>query len=84
MTHTGSSKRVTFDSDSVEIIEKATGKLIAKGIANHATKDYEFSHFFLVSPPTTLLTHANNTNKIWHERFGHLNCWGVFYYLKYT
>ena len=23
--------------------------------------------------PTYLLTHANNTNKIWHGRFGHLN-----------
>ena len=44
-----------------------------KGIANHATKDFEFSHFLHVSPPTALLTHANNTGKIWHEIFGHLN-----------
>ena len=71
MTHTSSPKRVTFDSDSVEITEKATGKLVAKGIANHSTKAYEFSHFLHVSPPTTLLSDANNTNKIWHERFGH-------------
>ena len=73
MTHTGSPKRVTFDSESVEITEKSTGKLVAKGIANHFTKAYEFSHFLPVSPPTTLLSHANNTNNIWHERFGHLN-----------
>ena len=44
-----------------------------KGIANHATKSYEFSHVLPVSPPTTLLNHANKTSKIWHERFGHLN-----------
>ena len=73
MTHTCSSKRVTFDYDSVEIIEKYTGKLIEKGISDHATKAYEFSHFLHVSPSTDLLTHANNTNKIWHEIFGNLN-----------
>ena len=73
MTHTCSPKRVTFDSNSVEITEKATGNLIVKGIASHSTKAYEFSHFFPVSPPTALLSHANNTSKIWHERFGHLN-----------
>ena len=78
MTHIDSPKRVTFNLDSVEITEKSTGKLVAKGITNHITKAYEFSHFLPVSPPTALLSHANNTSKIWHERFGHLN----FKYLK--
>ena len=73
MTHTGSPKRVTFDSETIEITEKSIGQLIAKGIANHSTKSYEFSHFLSISPPTALLSHANNTSKIWHERFGHLN-----------
>ena len=73
MTHTCSPKRFTFNSNSVEIIEKYTGKLIEKGISNQAIKAYAFSHFLHVSPPTTLLNHANNTSKIWHERFGNLN-----------
>ena len=73
MTHIGSPKRVTFNYDSIEIIAKATGNIIEKGFTNHALKAYEFSHFLLVSHPTNLLTHANNTNKIWHERFGNLN-----------
>ena len=73
MTHTGSPKRVTFDLDLVDITEKSTGKIVEKGIANHSTKAYEFSHFFLVSPPTTLLSHDKNTSKIWHERFSHIN-----------
>ena len=73
MIPTCSPKRVTFDSDSIEITEKATGQIIVKGIANHSTKSYEFSHFFPVSPPIGLLTHANNTSNIWHEIFGHLN-----------
>ena len=55
MTHTGSPNRVTFDSESVEITKNSTGKLVEKGIANHSTKTYEFSHFLLVSPPIALL-----------------------------
>ena len=73
MTHTSSPKRVTFDSETIEITEKATGQLIVKGISNHSTKAYELSHFLHVSRPTALLYHANNTSKIWHERFSHLN-----------
>ena len=73
MNHTGSPKRDTLELDLVEIMEKATVRHVAKGISNHATKAYDFSHFFHVSTPTTLLTHANNTSKIWHEKFGHLN-----------
>ena len=69
MTHTGSPKRVTFDSESVEIIEKTTGNIVVKGIANHSTKAYEFLDFLHVSPPTTLLSHANNKNKIWLQIF---------------
>ena len=46
MTHTISPKRVAFESDLVEITEKATRNLIAKGIANHGTKAYEFSLYF--------------------------------------
>ena len=45
MTHTGSLKRVIFCPDSVEITDISTGSIIAKGIANHASKVYEFSHF---------------------------------------
>ena len=73
MTHTCSPKIVTFNSDTVEITEKATGPLIEKCIANHSTKSYEFSHFLPVTTPTDLLSHAKITSKIWHEIFGHLN-----------
>ena len=78
MTHTCSPNKVTFDSETIEITEKTTRQLIEKGIANHSTKYYEFSHFLPISPPTTLLSHAKNTNKIWHDIFSHLN----FKYMK--
>ena len=45
MTHTGSPKRVIFGPDLVEITDISTGNIIVKGIANHASKAYEFSHF---------------------------------------
>ena len=45
MTHIGPSKQVVFGPYSVEITYISTGKIIAKGVANHASKEYEFSHF---------------------------------------
>ena len=35
----------------MEISDISTGKLITKGIANHASKAYEFSHFLPYSDP---------------------------------
>ena len=73
MTHTGSPMKVIFSPDEVEITEISSGRFIAKGVANHAQKVYMFSHFLPYSNPSTLLIHANEARKLWHERFGHLN-----------
>ena len=54
MTHIGSPKRVIFGPDSVEITDISTGNIIAKGVANHASKAYEFSHFM----PFSELVHS--------------------------
>ena len=51
MTHTGSPKRVVFGPVIIEISDISNGKLIAKGVSNHASKAYEFSHFFPYSDP---------------------------------
>ena len=51
MTHTGSLKRVIFSPDLVEITIISIGNIIAKDVANHASKAYEFSHFMLFSEP---------------------------------
>ena len=73
MTHTGVPKRVSFSPNDVEIMELASEKLIAKGLANHHAKSYELSHFVADAKPTTLLTHGNEVSRLWNERFGHLN-----------
>ena len=73
MIHTGSPKKVIFSLDEVEITEISSAKVIAKGVANHYSKVYMFSHFLPYSNPSALLIHANEASKLWHEIFGHLN-----------
>ena len=58
MTHIGVPKRVSFSPNDVEITDLASGKLIAKGLANDHARAYEFSHFVADAKPTALLTHG--------------------------
>ena len=51
MTHTSSPKRVIFVPNSVEIKYISTRNIIVKGVANHASKAYDFSHFMPFSEP---------------------------------
>ena len=67
MTHTGVPKRVSFSPNDVEIMELASGKIIAKGLANHHAKAYEFSHFVVDAKPTALLTHGNKVSRLLHK-----------------
>ena len=73
MTHTGYPKKVIFSPNDVEIIEISNGKVIPKGVVDHTSKVYMFSHFLPYSNPSALLIHANEESKLWHEIFGHLN-----------
>ena len=73
MKHTGAPKRVSFSPNYVEIMELTSRKFIAKGLANHHARAYDFSHFVPNAKPTALLTHGNEVSRMWHERFGHLN-----------
>ena len=72
MTHTGVTKRVSFSPNDVDITELASEKLVAKGLANHHAKAYDFSHFVADAKPIALLTHGNEFSILWHERFSHL------------
>ena len=51
MTHIGSPKQVVFGPDLVEISNISTRNIIAKGVAKHASKEYELSHFPPYSSP---------------------------------
>ena len=78
MTHTSTSKRVTFTQNDVDISEISIGQVVAMGIADHDSRMYNLSHFLPYSQGNALLSHANETSKLWHERFVHLN----YMYLK--
>ena len=52
LTHTGSPNQVLFGLDSVEITKISTGDIVVKGIIDHASKAYMFSHFIPFSVPT--------------------------------
>ena len=56
MTHMGVPKRVSFILNDVDITKLASGKPVAKGLANHHAKAYEFFHFVADAKPTALLT----------------------------
>ena len=73
MTHNGSPKKVIFSPGDVKINEISNGKVISKGVVDHTSKVYKFSHFLPYSNPYSLLTHANEARNIWHEIFGHIN-----------
>ena len=44
MTHTGSPKKFIFSHNEVEITDILNGKFIEKGVFDHTSKVYNFSH----------------------------------------
>ena len=53
MTHIGSPKQVVFGPDSMQITKISTRELVAKGIVDHASKAYIFSHFIPYTVPAS-------------------------------
>ena len=64
MTHVGSPNKVIFSPNDVEITDTSNGKFIEKGVVDHTSRVYKFSHFLPCSNPSTLLIHANEARKL--------------------
>jgi hypothetical protein len=65
-------KKVIFTPNSVYIYDMQTNLRVATGEVNHQSRLYTFYEF--IEPDyALLLTHAEKSSRIWHERFGHLN-----------
>jgi hypothetical protein len=65
-------KRVIFTPDAVDIYDMQTNNRVSSGDVNHQSRLYTFSEF--IEPYfSLLLTNANESSRIWHERFRHLN-----------
>jgi hypothetical protein len=68
----GSKKRVVFTPNFLDIYDMKTNSKVANGEENHQSRLDTFSEF--IEPDfALLLTHADESSRIWHERFGNLN-----------
>jgi hypothetical protein len=70
ITQTG--KRVEFTSYSVTVLDMHDSSIIAVGEVDHKSRLYKFTKF-IDYDSSLLLTHDNESIRVWHERFGHLN-----------
>jgi hypothetical protein len=77
MKNSGTKNKFIFTPNSMDIYNMQTNSRVDTGEVNHQSRLYTFSEF--IEPDSTLLlTHADESSRIWHERFGHLN----FRYMK--
>jgi WD40 repeat protein len=72
MTNSSTRNKVVFTPNSMDIYDMQTNSKVATSEVNHQSRLYTFSEF--VEPDSTLLlTHVDESSRIWNERFGHLN-----------
>jgi hypothetical protein len=72
MTNSSTGKKVVFTPNAMDIYDMQTNSKVSTGEVNHQSRLYTFYKF---SEPDSslLLTHADESSRIWHERFGNLN-----------
>jgi hypothetical protein len=72
MTNSGTRNKFIFTPNAVDIYDMQTNSRVSTGEVNHQSRLFTFSKF--IEPDSALLfTHADESSRIWHERFGHLN-----------
>jgi hypothetical protein len=72
MKNSGTGKKFIFTPNVVDIYDMKTNYRVAIGEVNHQSRLYTFSKF--IEPDSALLlTRADESSSIWHERFVHLN-----------
>jgi hypothetical protein len=72
MMNSSTGKRFVFTPNSVGIYDMKTNSRVATNEVNHQSRLYTFSEF--IEPNSCLLlTHTDESGRIWHKRFGHLN-----------
>jgi hypothetical protein len=77
MKNSGTGKKFIFISNAVYIYDMQTNSKVATGEVNHQSRLYTFSEFIELDS-ALLLTHVDESSRIWHERLEHLN----FRYMK--
>jgi hypothetical protein len=72
MMNSSIGKKFLFTTNSMDIYDMQTNSKVATGEVNHQSRLYTFSEF-IETNSALLLTNADESSRIWHERFGHLN-----------
>jgi hypothetical protein len=71
-TNSDIAKKFIFTPNSMDIYDMQTNSRVATDEVNHQSRLYTFSEF--IEPNSALLlTHVDESSRIWHEMFGHLN-----------
>jgi hypothetical protein len=72
MKNFGAGNKFIFTPNAVDIYHMQTNSRVAIDEVNHQSILYTFSEF--IEPDSSLLlTHVDESSRIWHEIFGHLN-----------
>jgi hypothetical protein len=70
ITQTG--KKVEFTSNSISVLDMHDNSIISIGEIDHKSRLYKFTKFSDHNS-SLLLTHVDDSSRVWHESFGHLN-----------
>jgi hypothetical protein len=72
MENSSIGKKLIFTPNVVDIYDMQTNSRVSTNEVNHQSRLYTFSKF--IEPDSALLlTHDDESSRIWHKRFGHLN-----------
>jgi hypothetical protein len=72
MKNSGTRNKFIFTPNSMDIYDMQKNSRVSTGEVNHQSRLYTFYEF--IEPDSYLrLTHADESSRIWHKRFGHLN-----------
>jgi hypothetical protein len=72
MMNSDTGKKFIFTPNVVDIYDMQTNSMVSTGEVNHQSRLYTFSEFIELDS-ALLLTHADESSRIWHKRFRHLN-----------
>jgi hypothetical protein len=72
MMNYGTEKKFIFTPKSMDIYDMKTNSRVPTGEVKHQFRLYAFFEFIELDS-YLLFTHADESSRIWHERFGHLN-----------
>ena len=72
MKNSGIGKKVIFTPNAMDIYDMQTKSKVSTSEVNHQSRLYTFYEF--IEPDFPLpLTHADESSRIWHERFANFN-----------